>query len=187
MGPMQFLASPAQLRASLLRWSLFIVPVIVALGFLSGKAAGSGPDNPWFAALSKPAIYPPPVAFPIVWSVLYILMGISLAMVLSARGAGGRGLAFAAFVVQLALNLAWSPIFFALHQVSLALGVIIALALALAVTIALFARVRPLAAWLLAPYLAWVCFAAVLNWQFVQLNPDAAMRSDSGAAVRMEL
>jgi len=184
---MQFLASPAQLRASLLRWSLFIVPVIVGLGFLSGAAADSGPDNPWFSGLIKPAIYPPPVTFPIVWSVLYVLMGVALAMVLSARGAGGRGIAFIAFVVQLLLNLAWSPLFFALHRVDAALGVIVVLALAVAVTIALFARVRPLAAWLLAPYLAWVCFAGVLNWQFNQLNPDAATRSDSGAAVRMEL
>jgi translocator protein len=184
---MQFLASPAQLRASLLRWSLFIVPIVLGFGFLSGLAAGSGADNPWFAGLTKPALYPPPITFPIVWSVLYVLMGVALAMVLSARGAGGRGAAFVAFVVQLALNLAWSPLFFALHQVGVALGVIVALALALAVTIALFARVRPLAAWLLAPYLAWVCFAAVLNWQFNQLNPDATTRSDSGAAVRMEL
>ncbi|MDE2562339.1 MAG: tryptophan-rich sensory protein [Sphingomonadales bacterium] len=184
---MQFLASPAQLRASLLRWSLFIVPVIVALGFLSGMAAGSGPDNPWFAGLAKPAIYPPPVTFPIVWSVLYVLMGVALAMVLSARGAAGRSVAFIAFIVQLLLNLAWSPIFFALHQVGVALGVIVALALVLALTIALFARIRPLAAWLLAPCLVWVCFAGVLNWQFARLNPDAATRSDSGASVRMEL
>lgn len=184
---MNFLASPAQLRASLLRWSLFIVPVVLGLGFLSGMAAGSGPDNPWFAGLTKPAIYPPPIAFPIVWSVLYVLMGVSLAMVMSARGAGGRGPALAAFVVQLALNLAWSPVFFAWHLVWPALGVIAALAVVLALTMALFARVRPLAAWLLAPYLAWVIFAAVLNWQFAQLNPDAQTHAESGAAVRMEL
>lgn len=184
---MNFLASPAQLRASLLRWSLFTVPVVLALGFFSGLASGSGPDNPWFAGLARPALYPPPVTFPIVWSVLYVLMGVALAMVMSARGAGGRGPAVAAFAAQLALNLAWSPLFFAWHMVWPALGVIVALALAVVLTIALFARVRPLAAWLLAPYLAWVIFAAVLNWQFAVLNPDAQARPETGAAVRMEL
>ena len=76
---MNYLASSGQLRASLLRWSLFTVPLVVALGFLSGQAAGSGPGNPWFLDLVKPAIYPPPAAFGIVWSILYVMMGFALA------------------------------------------------------------------------------------------------------------
>ena len=184
---MRYLASPAQLRASLLRWSLFTVPLVLALGFLSGRSAGSGPDNPWFAALTKPGLYPPPATFGIVWAVLYVLMGVALAMVLSARGARGRGLAVAAFVVQLALNLAWSPVFFGLHRIALALGIIGALALALAFTIALFWRVRPLAAGLLLPYLAWVCFASLLNWQLLTLNPHADGAAPAGATVRVQL
>ncbi len=184
---MRYLASPAQLRASLLRWSLFTVPLVLALGFLSGRGAGSGPDNPWFAALAKPGLYPPPATFGIVWTVLYVLMGVSLAMVLSARGARGRGLAVAAFVVQFALGLAWSPVFFGLHRIALALGIIGALALALAVTIGLFWRVRPLAAGLLLPCLAWVCFASLLNWQLLTLNPHADGTSPSGATVRVQL
>lgn len=184
---MRYLASPAQLRASLLRWSLLTVPLVLALGFLSGRSAGSGPDNPWFAALTKPGLYPPPATFGIVWTVLYVLMGVALAMVLSARGARGRGLAVAAFVVQLALNLAWSPVFFGLHRIALALGIIGALALALAVTIALFWRVRPLAAGLLLPYLAWVCFASLLNWQLLTLNPHADGAAPAGATVRVQL
>lgn len=184
---MRYLASPAQLRASLLRWSLFTVPLVLALGFLSGRSAGSGPDNPWFATLTKPGLYPPPATFGIVWTVLYVLMGVALAMVLSARGARGRGLAVAAFVVQLALNLAWSPVFFGLHRIALALGIIGALALALAVTIALFWRVRPLASGLLLPYLAWVCFASLLNWQLLTLNPHANGAAPAGATVRVQL
>lgn len=184
---MQLLASPAQLRASLLRWSLFIVPVVLGLGFLSGMLSGSGPRNPWFAGLAMPSIYPPPIAFPVVWTLLYLLMGIALAMVLSARGASGRQAAFAVFAAQFILNLAWSPVFFALHKVTLAFGIIVALAVLVAATMAVFARIRPLAAWLLAPYLAWVCFAAVLNWQIHQLNPGADVQQESGAAVRMDL
>lgn len=183
----QQLASPAQLRASILRWSLFTVPLCIGLGFLSGRAAGSVPDNPWFAALEKPALYPPPLAFPIVWSVLYILMGVALALVCAARGARGRGTAVVAFAAQLLVNLAWSPVFFTWHQITLALAVIVALLVLLVITIALFWRVRRLAALLLLPYLAWVCFASSLNLQILQLNPQADGASGSGAAVRVTL
>jgi|KBSSwiStaDraftv2_1062776.scaffolds.fasta_scaffold416614_2 tryptophan-rich sensory protein len=170
---MRYLASPAQLRASLIRWSLFTIPLVLGLGFLSGRSAGSGPDNPWFAGLVKPAIFPPPVTFGVVWSVLYVAMGLALAMVLAARGAPGRPGAVAAFVVQLLLNLAWSPVFFALHRMMVAQGIILALIPLVALTIFLFRQVRPAAAWLLVPYLAWICFAAFLNFQFIQLNPGA--------------
>ncbi|RYZ61917.1 MAG: tryptophan-rich sensory protein, partial [Proteobacteria bacterium] len=115
------------LRASYIRWALFLVPAIVLLGVLSGQLAGSGADNPWFAALEKPALYPPGWTFGVVWTVLYALMGLALAMILAARGARGRGLATAVFVVQLVLNLAWSPLFFALHQLDGAFYLILAI------------------------------------------------------------
>ncbi|MFX5968775.1 tryptophan-rich sensory protein, partial [Acinetobacter baumannii] len=67
---MRYLASPAQLRWQVVRWSLLTVPLILALGFFSASASGSGPVSPWFAALAKPALFPPPIAFPIVWSAL---------------------------------------------------------------------------------------------------------------------
>ena len=88
---MSELASPGQLRAALLRWSLFLAPLLLVLGTLSGAMAGSGGGNPWFLGLEKPAIYPPPATFGIVWTVLYLLMGVALAMVVTARGAAGRG------------------------------------------------------------------------------------------------
>ncbi|KPF56735.1 CrtK protein [Novosphingobium sp. AAP1] len=184
---MRYLASPAQLRASLIRWSLFTIPLVLGLGFLSGRSAGSGPDNPWFAALVKPAIFPPPVTFGIVWSLLYLAMGLALAMVLAARGAPGRPVAVVAFIVQLLLNLSWSPVFFALHRMVVAQGIILALIPLVALTLYLFWRVRPAAGWLLAPYLAWVCFAAFLNFQFIQANPgaDGAM-APAPAAVHID-
>jgi tryptophan-rich sensory protein len=184
---MRYLASPAQLRASLVRWSLFTVPLVLGLGFLSGVVAGSGPDNPWFSALAKPSIYPPPAAFGIVWSILYVLIGFALAMVIAARGAPGRGVAIAAFVVQLVLNLAWSPLFFAMHQLHAALYLLVALDVAVLLMVVLFWRVRPLAMALLLPYLAWILFATALNWEFVRLNPDADGQRGSGAAVRVQL
>ncbi|MCP5397182.1 MAG: tryptophan-rich sensory protein [Sphingomonadaceae bacterium] len=169
---MTALASKAQLRASLLRWSLFTIPLVLLLGFLSGRVAGSGPGNPWFDALVKPGIYPPPELFGIVWTILYIMMGLSLAFICSAWGARGRGIAIGAFVVQLLMNLAWSPLFFSMHRISGAFYLIVALAVAIVVTIVLAWKVRPAAGALLIPYLAWVCFAAVLNYQFLQANPD---------------
>lgn len=183
---MSELASSSQLRAVFLRWALFIVPAILLLGFLSGRAAVSGPGNPWFDALVKPAIYPPPATFGIVWSALYVLMGLALTMVMTAWGAYGRGAALAAFVVQFALNLAWSPLFFGMHQITGALVLIGLLDVAVIVTMVLFARVRPRAAWLLLPYLAWSLFATVLNWQFLEANPGADGQDVSGAITRVE-
>jgi len=184
---MTLLASSGQLRASFLRWALVCVPAVVLLGFLSGTAAQSGPQNPWFAALVKPAIYPPPAAFGIVWTILYVMMGLSLAMVLAARGARGRGLAAVAFLVQFALNLAWSPVFFGAHQLTGGLVVIGLLDIAVIVTIALFWKVRPVAAMLLLPYLAWILFATYLNFAFLQANPGMDGVERSGAAVRYKL
>jgi tryptophan-rich sensory protein len=184
---MSVLASRGQLRAAFLRWSLFLVPGIVLLGFLSGEVSGSGPGNPWFDALRKPSIYPPPGTFPIVWGALYVLMGLALAMIVTSRGARLRGFAIAAFVIQLILNLAWSPLFFGAHQMSAAMLLLVVLDAAVIVTIVAFYRVRPLAALLLAPYLAWILFATALNWQFLALNPDADGQAGSGAAVRVVL
>ena len=170
---MTVLASRGQLRASFLRWALAIVAGVSLLGFLSGRLSQSGPGNPWFDSLSKPALYPPPGFFGVVWPILYVLMGIALAMIVTARGAPGRGLAIAAFVLQLVFNLCWSPLFFGAHQIAAALYLLIALDVAVVATIALFWRVRRPAALLLLPYLAWILFATVLNWRFLEANPDA--------------
>ena len=169
---MSEIASPGQLRAAFIRWALFLVPGILLLGTFSGLLSNSGESNVWFAGLNKPSLYPPPATFGIVWTILYVLMGLALTLVVTARGAPGRGAAIAAFAVQLLLNLAWSPLFFGAHQMTAALALLVVLNLALVVTIVLFKRVRALAAWLLLPYLAWTLFATALNWQFIEANPD---------------
>jgi benzodiazapine receptor len=173
---MSELASPGQLRASFLRWALFLVPAVLLLGFLSGVLAGSGPGNPWFDSLAKPTIYPPPAAFGIVWSILYVMIGLAVSLVAAARGARGRGIALAFFALQLVLNLAWTPLFFGAHQIDGALILIAALDLVVLVTIVLFARVRPVAAWLMVPYLLWILFATALNYEFMRLNPASSAR-----------
>ncbi|HTG38217.1 TspO/MBR family protein [Sphingomonas sp.] len=184
---MREIASKGQLRWSFARWAFVTVPAILLLGFLSGRVAPSGADNPWYIALSRPEWQPPGWAFPVAWSVLYILMGLALAMILNARGARGRGIAVGLFALQLLLNLAWTPVFFGLHLVSLAAILILAiLALAIATTFA-FARVRQAAAWLLVPYLAWLSFASLLAWDIDRRNPQGETLVPSGATTQIRL
>ncbi len=180
---MTALASRGQLRASFLRWALFTVPLVVLLGFLSGQLSGSAAEGMWFRSLEKPAIFPPPMWFGIVWTILYVLMGLALAMVCAAWGARGRGLAIGFFVLQLLVNLAWSPVFFAMHEITAALIVIGVLDVLVLITIVLFWRIRKFAAVLLLPYLAWIAFATVLNWQFLELNPAGGNENPANGAV----
>ncbi|MBX3562532.1 MAG: tryptophan-rich sensory protein [Sphingomonas sp.] len=167
------IASKSQLRMSFLRYALVTVPAIVLLGTLSGSLSGSGYDNAWFAALAKPDFMPPGWAFGAAWTLLYVLLGLSLAMVLHARGAIGRERALILFALQLLLNFAWSPVFFGMHKVSIALSMIAAMIVVAVAMIVLIWRIRPLAAALLLPYLGWLLFAAALNFQILALNPGA--------------
>ena len=167
------IASRSQLRWSFLRWAFVTVPFVVLLGFASGQLVPSGDANPWYAALVKPAGTPPGWVFPVVWTSLYIMLGLALALILNARGSRGRGLAITLFLVQLALNLSWTPVFFGAGKIQLALWIIVAmLILSIAVTI-LFARIRKPAAWLMVPYMVWISYAGCLTWGIGQLNPDA--------------
>jgi translocator protein len=158
---------------SLVRWALFIIPLTMLLGFLSSSIAGSGEENRWYQELVKPDAQPPGWLFGVVWPILYFMTGLALAIVLNARGAPQRLLGVGLFVGQFALNLMWSPLFFGRHQVTSAFYLILAIfAVALATTF-VFGRVRKSAAWLMVPYLAWLSFAAILNYQIDQLNPEA--------------
>ena len=183
---MNRLASPAQLRASFVRWALFLVPAVLLLGFVSGRLGGDASD-PWFIALEKPAIFPPPAAFGIVWPILYTLMGLAAAMVCAAWGSRYRLPAILAFALQLVVNLAWSPVFFGEHEITLGLYIILVLDVAVLVTIVLFWKVRRAAALLLVPYLGWILFATVLNYELLRLNPEADGVEGSYAVQRIEL
>lgn len=182
---MNFLASKAQLRASFIRWALFTVPLIVLLGFTAGSLGS--PQTVWFQSLAKPAIFPPPMWFGIVWSVIYVLIGLSLALIASAWGAYGRGFALIVFALHFIGNLAWTPVFFGMQEMTWGLYVLIYVVVSLLVVIAVFWKVRRSAALLLLPYLAWVCFATTLNYQFIALNPDGGAGVDEGAVERIEL
>jgi tryptophan-rich sensory protein len=159
---------------SFLRYALITVPALLLLGAVSGRIGNSGYGNPWFDALEKPSAMPPGWVFGAVWSLLYILLGVALALVLHARGAGGRPLAIGVFLAQLALNYAWSPVFFGLHEVGSALVLIATMIVLTLACLFLFWRIRRSAALLLLPYLAWIGFAAYLTAEIERLNPGAS-------------
>ena len=150
------------------------VIAIELLGGLSGWLSQSGYGNAWFDALQKPSFMPPGWAFGVVWPILYALLGIALAMVLTEPPCSRRTLALALFLLQLALNFAWSPIFFAGHDITLAKYIIVIMALLAAAAAGQFYRLRKPAGLLMIPYLAWLVFAATLNTVIQQLNPLAS-------------
>jgi len=153
--------------------ALVTVPAIVLAGSASGWLSNSGYGNAWFAGLVKPIFMPPGWLFGVAWTALYTLMGIALALVLAAPHSDRKRKALILFFAQLGLNFAWSPVFFAVHDIRLA-SIVIFVMLALAAAAAgQFFRIRPLAGALMTPYLAWLCFAAALTSAIDSLNPGA--------------
>ena len=149
------------------------VIVIVALGSLSGYLSNSGYSNDWFAALDKPGFMPPGWMFGAVWTTLYALMGLALTLVWLSPESPRRTAALWLFLAQLIVNFAWSPIFFGGRLIEIGLITILILLALVALTAWRFARIRPLAGWLLVPYLAWLCLATALNFEIGRLNPGA--------------
>ena len=124
----------------------------------------------WYRGLEKPPWNPPDRVFGPVWTTLYGLMGLALVLVRQAPTRATSNQAQALFGLQLALNLAWSFAFFGGRSVRAGLVVIVLLWVSILATIGGFARVRPIAAALLVPYLGWVSFAAVLNAEIARRN-----------------
>jgi tryptophan-rich sensory protein len=138
-------------------------------GALGAVASANAKD--FYAMLTQPGWAPPAWSFGPVWTLLYVLMAVAAWLVWRERGwLRARG-ALGLFVAQLAFNALWSWLFFGWHRGGLAFADIVALWLTLAATVVAFARIRRAAAWLLAPYLAWVTFAAALNHAVWQRNP----------------
>ena len=184
---MTAIASRSQLRMVYFRYALLTVPLVLLLGIVSARLSDSGYGNPWFSALVKPAAMPPGWLFPLAWTLLYVLLGLAVALILHARGARGRGLAVGMFVLQMLLNYAWSPLFFAMHEVRAALIVLVAMLVTAAAATMLFARIRKGAALLMLPYLAWLLFALWLNFQIMALNPDAERLVPTAASADITL
>lgn len=151
------------------------VEIIGAVGWLvlTFAAAALGarflPDE-WYRRLNKPAWNPPSSIFAPVWTILYLLMAAAAWLVWRRHGLGGALVPLILFVAQLLLNAGWTWLFFGRHQIRGALIDIAILWVAILTTLISFWRLEPLAGILLLPYLAWVSFAAVLNWTIWQMN-----------------
>lgn len=164
---------PSHSPRGVVKTALVTVPIVLLLGFASGWLSNSGFGNHWYDPLNKPSFQPPAIAFPIVWTTLYILMGISLAIVLNQPPSGERSRGLALFGLQLVLNLIWSPIFFGAGAIDWGFVIILAMDAVVTATLISFFKLRPLAGALLLPYLAWLCLATVLNHETGRLNPGA--------------
>lgn len=138
--------------------------------FAAPALSVGSPPGDWYATLSKPGWNPPNAVFGPVWTALYTMMAVAAWLVWRRGGFRAQRRALGWFLAQLALNALWTPVFFGLHQLGWAFAVIILLWLAIAGTALAFWRVKALAAALLLPYLAWVSFAAFLNFTLWRMN-----------------
>jgi translocator protein len=124
----------------------------------------------WYRQLDRPVWAPPTWLFAPVWTLLYALMGIAAWLVWADRGFRRASVPLGLFLVQLVLNGAWSWLFFGVKRMDLALAEIIVLWLLILATMIGFLKIRPLAGWMLLPYLLWVGFATALNAALWQMN-----------------
>lgn len=144
--------------------------LMLAVGGIGG--AVTSPAIPaWYAGLTKPGWTPPNAAFPIVWTLLYLMMAVSLWRLWDkVPPSAARRTAIGLFLAQLALNAIWSPVFFGLHAIHAGLVIIAALVILLALALRAVFPLDRSAGWLLVPYLAWVCYASTLNAGIAVLN-----------------
>lgn len=149
----------------LVGWILVCAGGGALIGLVSNGAA-----DPWYLALRKPSWNPPSWLFAPVWTTLYVLMAVAAWRVWRHGGWMRQRPVLTIFLVQLAANFAWSPLFFSARWPALAMADLVLLWLLLVLTLWAFVRVDRRAGWLLAPYLAWVSFAAALNGAIVALN-----------------
>ena len=149
-----------------------IISIVLSVGLgLLGGIFTAPEIQTWFVHLHKPVWNPPNWLFAPVWTTLYLLMGISFYLIWKAKAdLDAKRWAVIIFIVQFALNFAWSYIFFKDHQMGWAFVDIIVLWLAIICTIVAFSRINSIAAWLLIPYVCWVSFAAILNYTIWQMN-----------------
>lgn len=152
--------------------NLLIIPSILLpliVGFIGSLFTTPYIDT-WYAQLNKPFFNPPNWIFSPVWTTLFILMGVAFFIILKKKNSAKKTRAILAFFIQLILNLSWSFIFFFLKNPGFAFLEIIILFLAILCTMLYFSRLSKLSAYLLIPYIAWVSFAAILNFYIWQLN-----------------
>jgi tryptophan-rich sensory protein len=150
-------------------WLICWLGICFAVAGIGGRLTANEIPG-WYRTLARPRIAPPNWVFGPVWTMLYAMMAIAAWQVWLAPPSPMRTWGLALFMVQLGLNFAWSWIFFRQHSIGAALVEVVILWAAIGVTTLSFAVIRPLPAWLMAPYWAWVSFATILNAAFWRAN-----------------
>ena len=145
--------------------------VCIAVTFLAPVLGARAMPGEWYGTLRKPSWNPPPWIFGPLWTVLYLMMATAAWLVWRRGGWEAQKRPLTLYLVQLALNAAWTPIFFGLKMPGPAFAEILVLLGAIVATTLAFRAVRKSAAVLLVPYMAWVSFAAFLNYTLWRLNP----------------
>ncbi len=154
--------------------SIGILGLWIALTFVAPAIGFRAKPDSWFRSLAKPPFNPPSWVFAPVWTLLYLLMAIAAWLIWRQGGWERQIFPLSLYLIQLALNAAWTPLFFGAHRIGLALIDITLQWLAIAATLLAFGGVSVVAALLFAPYLAWVSFASVLNFEFWRRNAGSA-------------
>lgn len=149
------------------------IAIPIAVGFL-GSIFGGG-DSEWYKKLNKPSWTPPTWVFPVVWTILYVLMGAASFLVYREGGFYAQAFPLGAYVIQLLFNFGWSPMFFGLKRPDIAFAWIIVLLVAVVVNIYFFSTVSRVAGYMLIPLLLWVVLASCLNWYIWRYNPIPSM------------
>lgn len=136
----------------------------LAVGQIGSLPTRAALEN-WYPELAKPSFTPPDLAFPVVWTLLYVMMAVAAWLVWRRSGwTRARG-ALGLWGLQLALNLAWTYLFFGLRSPGLALLEAVVLLLVLMATLVAFDRHSRAAVWLLVPYLLWTAYAIALTFE----------------------
>ena len=153
------------------RWIGLVVFIVLCLGAGGLGAMATTPEiEGWYKTLAKPSFNPPDYIFGPVWTTLYVMMAVAAWIVWKPEGLRAAATPLALFAVQIGLNIAWSWIFFGMHQPGWAFMEILVLWLTIIATTVAFFRSSLMAGWLMTPYLAWVSFAAVLNFAIWRMN-----------------
>ena len=156
-----------------MRWLSLLLWLTLCLGTGGAGALFTAPEIlGWYRKLRKPAFNPPDRVFSPVWTALYILMAIAAWLVAGSPPAPARTAALGLFMFQLALNLAWSWLFFRQHAVKVAAVELLVLWVAIGATVFVFSLCSVPAAWYLVPYWGWCTFAAIVNLSLLKLNPS---------------
>lgn len=149
------------------KWLSLIIWIVICL--IAGYVGSLFNPGDWYSGMQKSSLTPPNFVFPIVWNILFILMGIAAWRVWGKREKGA-GFAIALFLVHLIFNMFWSYLFFGIQRPDLALVEIVLLWGIILLVIVAFFKVDKLAGIIMLPYIAWVSFAIYLNYAFVNLN-----------------